>query len=194
MSTGSTRSSLAACRSSCRCCPTWKGASSFPHPRAAQTTCRARCDTRARLHMLAKTWLTGLTQVEAQCIMQGTLHVSFPPHSFSPPLPPLPARPAPPHPVQPCSRSLWWASAVGALMSLGYSTLAVSLGASQASNHLGTIAGRVAPPVDKAFGIANSLGTIAFAYSSAVVLMEVQDTLREPPKASVSMKKSLNLG
>ena len=38
-----------------------------------------------------------------------------------------------------------------------------------------------------------SLGDISFAFSCAVVLLEVQNTLREPPAASVSMKKTVNL-
>ena len=45
--------------------------------------------------------------------------------------------------------SVWWVSAIGAAMSIGYSTLAVALGASQAGNKLGTLGGRAAPPVDK---------------------------------------------
>ncbi|KAF8062021.1 AAP2 [Scenedesmus sp. PABB004] len=85
----------------------------------------------------------------------------------------------------------WWASAIGAAMSMGYSTLAIALGASQAHNKLGTLAGKPAPPMEKTFGVFNSLGNIGFAYSSAVVLMEVQDTLREPPAAAVSMKKTV---
>lgn len=40
----------------------------------------------------------------------------------------------------------------------------------------------------------NALGSIGFAYSSAIVLMEVEDTLREPPAAAVSMKKTVQLG
>jgi len=138
-------------------------------------------------------------------------------------------------------------------MSIGYSAIAVALGASQAHNLDGTLGGRVAAPIDKVFGVFNrcvllivgsgvvcqwppmisqwlfrgfalgclpvctllllrstyhnltpnaprnatafdSLGNIGFAYSSAIVLLEVQDTLREPPKAEVSMKKSLNMG
>lgn len=90
--------------------------------------------------------------------------------------------------------SAWWSSIIGALMSIGYSVLAVALGASQAHNGLGTITGRAAPPVDKVFGIFNSLGNIAFAFNSAIVLMEIQDTLREPPRAETSMKKALRLG
>lgn len=45
----------------------------------------------------------------------------------------------------------------------------------------------------KAFGICNALGSIGFAYSSAIVLLEVEDTLREPPAAAASMKKTVNL-
>jgi hypothetical protein len=94
----------------------------------------------------------------------------------------------------PSKNSAWWASALGAMMSIGYSSIAVGLGASQAGNKLGSLAGRPAAPVDKVFGIFNSLGNIGFAYSSAIVLMEVENTLREPPKAEVSMKKTVQLG
>ena len=45
--------------------------------------------------------------------------------------------------------SAWWASAIGAMMSVGYATLATALGASQAHNKLGTIVGRPAPPMQK---------------------------------------------
>lgn len=87
--------------------------------------------------------------------------------------------------------SAWWASAIGALMSFGYSITAIGLGASEAHNGLGTIYGRPAPSLEKAFGVFNSLGNLGFAYSCAIVLIEVQDTLREPPAAAVSMKKTV---
>lgn len=38
----------------------------------------------------------------------------------------------------------------------------------------------------------HSLGNIGFAFGTAIVLLEVQDTLREPPAAAVSMKKTVN--
>lgn len=146
-------------------------------------------------------------------------------------------------------------------MSVGYSVLAVALGASEAHNGLGTITGRITAPIDKVFGVFNALGertaqgawwaagcggacmrsraaawkpcprrarrcaprtlhprplqpvrlappshalttpsaracagNIAFAFNSAIVLMEIQDTLREPPRAETSMKKALRLG
>jgi hypothetical protein len=49
-------------------------------------------------------------------------------------------------------------------------------------------------PKKQIFGIFNSLGNIGFAYSSAIVLMEIEDTLREPPRAAVSMKKTVMAG
>eukprot|EP00775_Hariotina_reticulata_P001466 gene1466-1808_t len=45
--------------------------------------------------------------------------------------------------------------------------------------------------MDKVFGVFSALGNFGFAYSCAIVLMEVQDTLREPPPAAVSMKKTV---
>jgi hypothetical protein len=44
--------------------------------------------------------------------------------------------------------------------------------------------------MDKVFGVFSALGNFGFAYSCAIVLLEVQDTLREPPAAAVSMKKT----
>jgi len=35
----------------------------------------------------------------------------------------------------------WWASAIGAAMSLGYSTVAIALGAAEAHNGLGSLTG-----------------------------------------------------
>ncbi|KAF6259045.1 transmembrane amino acid transporter protein-domain-containing protein [Scenedesmus sp. NREL 46B-D3] len=87
----------------------------------------------------------------------------------------------------------WWASAIGAVMSIGYSVIAIALGAQEAHNGLGSLGGKPAPPSDKLFGIFNALGSFGFAYSCAIVLMEVQDTLREPPAASKSMKKTVPL-
>eukprot|EP00882_Tetradesmus_deserticola_P024120 GHRQ01026349.1.p1 GENE.GHRQ01026349.1~~GHRQ01026349.1.p1 ORF type:complete len:200 (+),score=60.32 GHRQ01026349.1:748-1347(+) len=89
--------------------------------------------------------------------------------------------------------SAWWASAVGAIMSIGYSAIAIVLGGAQAKNGLGSLSGRPAPPREKLFGSFNALGNFGFAYSCAIVLLEVQDTLREPPTASKTMKKTVPL-
>lgn len=76
----------------------------------------------------------------------------------------------------------WWASAIGALMSFGYSSVAIALGAREAHNGLGTLTGRPAPAADKVFGIFNALGNFGFAYSCAIVLMEVQVRLGFRPR------------
>jgi hypothetical protein len=73
----------------------------------------------------------------------------------------------------------WWASAIGAVMSIGYSAIAIALGAAEAHNGLGSLAGKPAPPSDKMFGCFNALGNFGFAYSCAIVLMEVQVRCRE---------------
>jgi hypothetical protein len=68
----------------------------------------------------------------------------------------------------------WWASAIGAIMSFGYSAIAIALGAREAHNGLGSLTGKPAAPTDKLFGCFNALGNFGFAYSCAIVLMEVQ--------------------
>ena len=47
----------------------------------------------------------------------------------------------------------------------------------------------VSDQADKFFGIANALGSLAFAFNFASLLVEIQDTLREPPSAVASMSK-----
>jgi amino acid permease len=54
-----------------------------------------------------------------------------------------------------------------------------------------TAAGRPLPPRDKAFAAFSALGSVAFAYSFSAVLLEVQDTLREPPPAARTMRKAI---
>jgi hypothetical protein len=44
----------------------------------------------------------------------------------------------------------------------------------QAHKGLGELAGRSAAPVDKLFGVLTSLGNVAFAYNSCVVMIEIQ--------------------
>ena len=58
-----------------------------------------------------------------------------------------------------------WASIVGAVMSIGYCTIALALGASMARNGLGSLGGRAAPPLEKTMSIFGALGNFAFAYS-----------------------------
>ena len=51
-----------------------------------------------------------------------------------------------------------WASIIGAIMSIGYCTIALGLGASMASNGLGSLTGRPAPPLTKTMNIFGALG------------------------------------
>lgn len=55
-----------------------------------------------------------------------------------------------------------------------YSSLVLLLFDPQAHNGFGELAGRSAPPVDKLFGVLTSLGNVAFAYNSCVVMVEIQ--------------------
>jgi len=78
-------------------------------------------------------------------------------------------------------------------MSVTYGVIAIVLGAMGASNRRGDLLGRPGTsPTDKMFGVFNSLGNIAFAFSAAIITIEVEHTLREPPRAAVSMRKSIS--
>eukprot|EP00887_Chlorella_sp_A99_P008277 scaffold12.g8277.t1 len=74
----------------------------------------------------------------------------------------------------------WWVSSIGVATSLTYSTIALVLGCVYSGAH--------------AFGILNALGGIAFAYSFSLILLEIQDTLRQPPSTAKTMKKAVNIG
>jgi len=77
-------------------------------------------------------------------------------------------------------------------MSVTYGVIAIALGAMGAGNRLGTLAGRPGEgPLDRAFNVCSSLGNVAFAFSAAIICIEVQHTLREPPRAVVSMRKAV---
>lgn len=92
----------------------------------------------------------------------------------------------------PSLESAWWSSMVGAAMSVMYSTFALGMGASKADASRLTLTGRTGlEPRVKAFGVFNALGAIAFAYSFSAVLLEVQDTIHEPPKSTRTMRKAV---
>lgn len=99
----------------------------------------------------------------------------------------------------------WWLSSMGTISSLVYSLLALGLAFSKAGNRLGSVDGipigmsvpssesgyTTVSVADKAFGVLSSLGALAYAFSFALILIEVEDTLRQPPSAIISMKKSI---
>ncbi|EFN50713.1 hypothetical protein CHLNCDRAFT_17797, partial [Chlorella variabilis] len=61
-------------------------------------------------------------------------------------------------------------------------------------NGLGTVGGIESSSADKAFNILASLGNLAFAFGFVEIIMEIQDTLRQPPPATPTMRKAINIG
>eukprot|EP00887_Chlorella_sp_A99_P005579 scaffold1.g5579.t1 len=96
----------------------------------------------------------------------------------------------------PSLEEAWLMSAVGAVSSFGYSLIAMVLSAVKVANgaHGGTVGGIPGSPADKAFNCLNSLGSIAFAFGFLLILLEIQDTIKEPPRAVLSMRRAINAG
>lgn len=91
----------------------------------------------------------------------------------------------------PSLEDIWWVSALGTASSLLYVFIALILGLIYSGNHLGSVGGRAGSSTSqKIFGVFSSLGNIAFAFGFAQVLLEIQDTLRQPPDAQKTMKKA----
>ncbi|EFN51990.1 hypothetical protein CHLNCDRAFT_32765 [Chlorella variabilis] len=94
----------------------------------------------------------------------------------------------------PSLEKIWWVSALGTASSLGYVTISLILGLVYSGNRGGTVGGRPGTsPANKAFGMLNALGNIAFAFGFAQVLMEIQDTLRQPPRAVHTMTSAVRV-
>ncbi|KAJ7546809.1 hypothetical protein O6H91_08G055500 [Diphasiastrum complanatum] len=99
---------------------------------------------------------------------------------------------------------IWWLSIVAAVMSFSYSCIGLGLGIGKImeSGHLhGTIGGvSVGNAVHeisketKVWHAFQALGSIAFAYSFSVILIEIQDTLKNPPPENKTMKKVTLIG
>ncbi|KAK7318414.1 hypothetical protein RJT34_03114 [Clitoria ternatea] len=91
---------------------------------------------------------------------------------------------------------IWWLSTVAAIMSFTYSIIGLALGISKVAEtgtFLGSLTGISIGPVtqtQKIWRTSQALGDIAFAYSYAVVLIEIQDTLKSPPSEAKTMKKA----
>ncbi|KAK9945873.1 hypothetical protein M0R45_011367 [Rubus argutus] len=89
---------------------------------------------------------------------------------------------------------LWWLSTVAAVMSFTYSGIGLCLGiAKVAENGIikGTITGvsigSSVTPAEKIWRTFQALGDIAFAYSFAIVLIEIEDTVKSPPSETKTM-------
>ncbi|KAF7840145.1 amino acid permease 4-like [Senna tora] len=94
---------------------------------------------------------------------------------------------------------IWWLSIVAALMSFTYSSIGLALGIAkvvETGSFKGSLTGISIGSVTETQKIWRSfqaLGDIAFAYSYAAVLIEIQDTLRSPPSEAKTMKKATKI-
>ncbi|KAL8141232.1 hypothetical protein V2J09_007253 [Rumex salicifolius] len=92
-----------------------------------------------------------------------------------------------------------WLSIVAAVMSFTYSSVGLGLGIAQVVEN-GKIGGSMTgvtvgtigatSETDKIWKSFQALGDIAFAYSYSMILIEIQDTLKSPPKESKTMKRA----
>lgn len=79
----------------------------------------------------------------------------------------------------------WWASIVGAVMSFSYSSIALGLSISKGNSHTSSLSGPKESTGDKFWSVANALGAILFAYSFSMILVEIQDTVKDRPGVGV---------
>ncbi|XP_050363496.1 amino acid permease 3-like [Argentina anserina] len=92
---------------------------------------------------------------------------------------------------------LSWLSTIAAIMSFTYSGIGLALGIVRVAQ-TGTIKGTLSgvsiglhvTQAEKVWRIFQALGDIAFAYSFAIVLIEIEDTVRCPPAEAKTMKKA----
>ncbi|XP_074286958.1 amino acid permease 8-like [Silene latifolia] len=96
---------------------------------------------------------------------------------------------------------LTWLSTVAAIMSFGYATIGISLaiakiasGSGGKTTLTGVEVGIDVTGAEKTWKMFRALGDIAFAYSFAQVLVEIQDTLKSTPPENKVMKKANTVG
>ncbi|KAL9230356.1 hypothetical protein vseg_005719 [Gypsophila vaccaria] len=97
----------------------------------------------------------------------------------------------------PSFHKLTWLSTLAALMSFGYSSIGIGLslatiisGKGGKTTLTGVEVGIDVSSSDKIWTMFRALGDIAFAYSFAQVLVEIQDTLKSQPAENKVMKKA----
>ncbi|KAK4795538.1 hypothetical protein SAY86_027864 [Trapa natans] len=87
-----------------------------------------------------------------------------------------------------------WLSWVSAIMSLVYSTIGLGLSFAQVIGDRrikGGIRGVTdSTPAKKVWTVFEAIGNVAFAYPFALILLEIQNTLRSPPPENQTMKKA----
>ncbi|MCO5584262.1 hypothetical protein L7F22_038186 [Adiantum nelumboides] len=102
----------------------------------------------------------------------------------------------------PTFSKLWWLSILAAVMSLSYSSIGVGLGvgkvATEGRHIQGTLWGMFSTgdkfQAGDIWTIFQALGNIAFAYSYSMILIEIQDTVKSPPRETQTMKKANLMG
>lgn len=98
----------------------------------------------------------------------------------------------------PSLENITWLSVVAVATSFAYSFIGLGLSAEKLISHggfKGTLLGAVGPsPLTKPLNAFLALGNVAFSYTFADVLIEIQDTLKSPPPENKTMKKATFLG
>ncbi|MCO5550374.1 hypothetical protein L7F22_003858 [Adiantum nelumboides] len=93
---------------------------------------------------------------------------------------------------------LWWLSIVAAIMSISYASIGLGLGvgkATETGHSYGTLDGvSVEERSQKVWLVFQALGDVAFAYAFSMILIEIQDTIKNPPPENRTMKKATLLG
>ncbi|KAM0890705.1 hypothetical protein ACQ4PT_026869 [Festuca glaucescens] len=96
---------------------------------------------------------------------------------------------------------LSWLSAVAAVMSFSYATIAVGLSLAQTisgptgkTSLTGTEVGVDLNSSQKVWMTFQALGNVAFAYSYAIILIEIQDTVASPPGENKTMRQATVMG
>ncbi|KAF3329848.1 amino acid permease 6-like protein [Carex littledalei] len=97
----------------------------------------------------------------------------------------------------PSLEKITWLSVMSAIMSFAYSFIGLGLSVAKwiVNGHIGFLVGKSAlSPGEKTWNSLQALGNIAFAYTFAEVLIEIQDTLRPSPPENMTMKKATFYG
>jgi amino acid permease len=104
----------------------------------------------------------------------------------------------------------WWISLLGSLASVVYVLIVLIIALANSGNGGGSVTGittateceintstgveyETISTADKVFGVLNALGSIAFSFNFSLILLEIQDTLKQPPSAVKQMKKTCNI-
>ncbi|GLJ17017.1 hypothetical protein SUGI_0294410 [Cryptomeria japonica] len=101
----------------------------------------------------------------------------------------------------PSLEKISWLSIIAAIMSFAYSSIGLALSISKAAGKKHPsgsltgvpIGGRVTK-AQKTWYVFQALGNIALSYTFAMVLIEIQDTIKSPPPENKIMKKAIMMG